>query len=297
MKKILWSLAVYTLLTMDLAIIVAQPRWPQVNNETKAGSRWWWHGSAVNQENLKWNISEYAKAGIGTLEITPIYGVKGNSANNILFMSSQWLDMFQYAVEQGREHGIDIDMTTGTGWPFGGPMVKLSESACKLGTEEIKITGDGSKEQTMTLTKSIGQLQRVLAFPQSGNNGTVTDLTEMVDGKKVKWTAPMGNWRIIAVFCEPGVMQVKRPSPGSEGYVLDYFDAEASKGLAAAGLESRVPVLFGVLTCDTLDQALIRAGSKAGNKGADCAVTAIEMANLLKNIRRQANTEEKSYNA
>lgn len=227
MKKILWSLAVYTLLTMDLAIIVAQPRWPQVNNETKAGSRWWWHGSAVNQENLKWNISEYAKAGIGTLEITPIYGVKGNSANNILFMSSQWLDMFQYAVEQGREHGIDIDMTTGTGWPFGGPMVKLSESACKLGTEEIKITGDGSKEQTMTLTKSIGQLQRVLAFPQSGNNDTVTDLTEMVDGKKVKWTAPMGNWRIIAVFCEPGVMQVKRPSPGSEGYVLDYFDAEA----------------------------------------------------------------------
>ena len=79
---------------------------------------------------------------------------------------------------------------------------------------------------------------------------------------------------------------------------FDYVAAEASKGLAAAGLESRVPVLFGVLTCDTLDQALIRAGSKAGNKGADCALGAIEMANLLRNIRRQnQTTEEKNYNA
>lgn len=66
---------------------------------------------------------------------------------------------------------------------------------------------------------------------------------------------------------------------------FDYVAAEMSKGLASVGLENRVPILFGVLTCDNLEQALIRAGSKAGNKGADCAVGAIEMANLLKNIR------------
>ncbi len=78
---------------------------------------------------------------------------------------------------------------------------------------------------------------------------------------------------------------------------FDYVAAEMSKGLATVGLKHRVPVAFGVLTTDTLEQALIRAGSKAGNKGADCAVTAIEMANLLKTIRRQTNTEEKTYNA
>lgn len=79
---------------------------------------------------------------------------------------------------------------------------------------------------------------------------------------------------------------------------FDYVAAEASKGLANVGLEHRVPVLFGVLTCDTLDQALIRAGSKAGNKGADCAVGAIEMANLLRNVRRTTQeTGEKTYNA
>jgi 6,7-dimethyl-8-ribityllumazine synthase len=66
---------------------------------------------------------------------------------------------------------------------------------------------------------------------------------------------------------------------------FDYVAAEMSKGLAHVGMEHRVPVVFGVLTCDTLEQALLRAGSKAGNKGADCACAAIEMANLLKNIR------------
>ena len=79
---------------------------------------------------------------------------------------------------------------------------------------------------------------------------------------------------------------------------FDYVAAECSKGLASVGLENRVPVVFGVLTCDNLDQALLRAGSKAGNKGSDCAVTAIEMANILKTIRRQNNnSEEKVQNA
>ena len=80
---------------------------------------------------------------------------------------------------------------------------------------------------------------------------------------------------------------------------FDYVAAESSKGLASVGLEHRVPVLFGVLTCDTLDQALLRSGSKAGNKGADCALGAIEMANLMKNIRKNNSqeTEVKTYNA
>ena len=79
---------------------------------------------------------------------------------------------------------------------------------------------------------------------------------------------------------------------------FDYVAAECSKGLASIGLESRTPVLFGVLTCNNLEQALIRAGSKAGNKGADCALGAIEMANLLKNIRLNNNNNNlESVNA
>ena len=63
---------------------------------------------------------------------------------------------------------------------------------------------------------------------------------------------------------------------------FDYVAAESAKGLAQVALASPKPVAFGVLTCDTLEQAVERAGAKAGNKGADAALTAIEMANLFR---------------
>ncbi len=64
----------------------------------------------------------------------------------------------------------------------------------------------------------------------------------------------------------------------------DYVCAELSKGIASVSMSSGIPVLFGVLTTDTIEQAVERAGTKAGNKGAQCAQSAIEMANLIKKI-------------
>lgn len=71
---------------------------------------------------------------------------------------------------------------------------------------------------------------------------------------------------------------------GSTGH-YDYVCAEVSKGIAAVGLETEVPVIFGVLTCDNIEQAIERAGTKAGNKGADAAKSAIEMADLISKIQ------------
>jgi 6,7-dimethyl-8-ribityllumazine synthase len=62
----------------------------------------------------------------------------------------------------------------------------------------------------------------------------------------------------------------------------DYVCAEVSKGVAQVSLQTGVPVIFGVLTTDNIEQAIERAGTKAGNKGSDAAKTAIEMANLVK---------------
>ena len=64
----------------------------------------------------------------------------------------------------------------------------------------------------------------------------------------------------------------------------DYVCAEVSKGIATVSLQSQIPVLFGVLTTDTIEQAIERAGTKAGNKGYDCALSAVEMVNLLREI-------------
>ncbi len=80
-----------------------------------------------------------------------------------------------------------------------------------------------------------------------------------------------------AVLCLGAVIK------GSTSH-YDYVCAEVSKGIAAVGLNTGVPTLFGVLTTDNIEQAIERAGTKAGNKGYDAACSAIEMVNLMKNI-------------
>jgi len=83
--------------------------------------------------------------------------------------------------------------------------------------------------------------------------------------------------RYDAVICLGAVIRGATPH-------FDYIAAEASKGIANAGLKTGLPVIFGVITTDSIEQAIERAGTKAGNKGADAAGSAIEMANLFKSM-------------
>ncbi|MDD4239164.1 MAG: 6,7-dimethyl-8-ribityllumazine synthase [Desulfotomaculaceae bacterium] len=80
-----------------------------------------------------------------------------------------------------------------------------------------------------------------------------------------------------AVICLGAVIRGATPH-------FDYVAGEVTKGVAKVGLDSGIPTIFGVITADTIEQAIERAGTKAGNKGWDAAVTAIEMANLMRNI-------------
>jgi 6,7-dimethyl-8-ribityllumazine synthase len=85
--------------------------------------------------------------------------------------------------------------------------------------------------------------------------------------------------RYDAVICLGAVIRGSTPH-------FEYVSSEVSKGVAMVGLESGVPVIFGVVTTDTLEQAIERAGSKAGNKGWAAAVAAIEMANLVESVEK-----------
>jgi 6,7-dimethyl-8-ribityllumazine synthase len=84
--------------------------------------------------------------------------------------------------------------------------------------------------------------------------------------------------RFHAVICLGAVIRGSTPH-------FEYIAAEVSKGVAMVGLEGEVPVTFGVLTTDNLEQAIERAGTKAGNKGWDAALSAIEMANLYREMK------------
>ena len=83
--------------------------------------------------------------------------------------------------------------------------------------------------------------------------------------------------RFDAVICLGAVIRGATPH-------FEYISAEVSKGIASVGLEAEIPVVYGVLTTDTIEQAIERAGTKSGNKGADAAMAAIEMVDLFKKI-------------
>ena len=83
--------------------------------------------------------------------------------------------------------------------------------------------------------------------------------------------------RFDAVICLGAVIRGSTPH-------FDYIGAEVSKGVAMAGMESEIPIIFGVITTDTIEQAIERAGTKAGNKGWSAAIAAVEMANLFELI-------------
>ena len=228
MKNLLTLIAL--VLTQAIVPLHAQ-EWPTANPEAKPGARWWWLGSAVDKENLQWNIQQYAQHGIGALEITPIYGVQGNEANNIPYLSDKWMEMLRFTQEQGRQQGVEIDMATGTGWPFGGPWVPLEESACKVLFVDTTLIGkmiERLELQVPEKDRKYSRLQKVMAYTRTG----AYDVTSEVKDGQLTWTAPKGQLnedelRVIAVFVRYGVMKVKRAAPGGEGLVVDHFDKQA----------------------------------------------------------------------
>jgi hypothetical protein len=109
--------------------------WPEVKQEHKPWTRWWWMGSAVDKENLTRELTDFAAAGLGGVEITPIYGAKGYEDRFIDFLSPKYVEILAHTAAEGKRLGIAIDMATGTGWPFGGSFTQPKDAELKI---EIK---------------------------------------------------------------------------------------------------------------------------------------------------------------
>ena len=156
------------LICSGITICQAQT-WPTPSPEAKAGTRWWWLGSAVDKTNLQWNLSEYARAGIGAVEITPLYGVQGNDKNNIDFLSPRWMQALKDVQDISRPLGIEVDMNCGTGWPFGGPQVSLEQAACKAIFKDSIVNGKN------IYRVEIGRTKQKVKRAAPGGEGWVVD--------------------------------------------------------------------------------------------------------------------------
>ncbi|GGN09826.1 glycosyl hydrolase family 2 [Dyadobacter beijingensis] len=115
----------------------------------KPWTYWWWMGSAVNKADITAQLEYFSKSGVGGVHIIPIYGVKGYEKQNISFLSPQWLEVMQHTIREGKRLGLGVDMTTGTGWPFGGPNVSPAMAAQSMtvtdGKPVVKPTGQKVK--------------------------------------------------------------------------------------------------------------------------------------------------------
>lgn len=179
--------------------------WPQATPEMRPGTRWWWLGSAVDSINLRRSIEEYASAGMGSVEITPIYGVKGNDRNEIKYLSPEWMKMLSLVETEAGANGILVDMNQGTGWPFGGPEVTLDNAACKA----------------IFLIDTVSRgLTPVKPLPDKGKPMAklIAESRRRLEGNKEE---------VIRAYLSRTLQTVKRAAPGGEGYVLDHFDRNA----------------------------------------------------------------------
>src|ERR1700690_2238134 len=95
-------------------------QWAAPTTENKLWTRWWWMGNAVDEKNLTKILEQFHDAGMGGVEICPIYGAYGAENRYLDFLSPKWMTMLAHTVRETKRLGMITDMTTGTGWPFGG---------------------------------------------------------------------------------------------------------------------------------------------------------------------------------
>lgn len=240
---------------------IEKVEWPQITTENKPMTRWWWLGNILEKKDLSEAIKTYADAGIGGLEITPIYGVKGQEDRFIDYLTDEWTDKLVFTLNEAQKHDMVVDMATGTGWPFGGPWV-TPDDACKYMTYKTYSLKAGQKLEEKVemvqkpMLRTIGRrvsfdeivdpivankdLQQI-AFEQVryekpmplvtlmayGNNNEKIELTDKVSNGNLDWTAPEGKWKLYAVFQGWHGKMVERAAPGGEGDVIDHFNKSA----------------------------------------------------------------------
>lgn len=179
-------------------------------------------GSAVDKANLTRELGRYRAAGYGGVHIIPIYGAKGWESNYISYLSPKWMEMLDHTVREARRMDLGVDMTTGTGWCFGGgPYVGEKEGNASVVVRTFDVAAGAKLVEKFEAEK----IQALVAFPQTG---APVELTARIaaDGS-VDWVAPAGDWKVYAVSQRLNAQKVKRPAPGGEGPMLNLIYPDA----------------------------------------------------------------------
>ena len=194
--------------------------WPTATREMRPWTRWWWLGSAVDREDLTRQLTLFSQAGLGGVEICPIYGAKGYEDRFLPFLAPRWMEMLAHTSNEAARLGLGLDLTTGTGWPFGGPWVSAEDASSSVILKRYDLAAGSPLADKLPA----GRLQCLMAVPETGE---AVDLVSRVRDGRLDWIAPPGQWRLYCVTQSGPIQKVKRAAPGGEGDVLDPYSVKA----------------------------------------------------------------------
>lgn len=207
----LFAATFFSVFPMTATLAADELAWPAPTAQNRLWTRWWWLGNAVDAPGITGQLEQFKLAGLGGVEICPIYGTLGAEDKYIPFLSPQWMDMLSHTYRETKRLDMAVDMTTGTGWPFGGPMVNpaMASASLTLRTYDHYPTPEELPR---------GTLLCLMLYPP--DNEPPSDVT----GKQVKAVAGS---RFVAAVTNSQIQKVKRSAPGGEGNVLDPYSVES----------------------------------------------------------------------
>ncbi len=140
------------------------PDWPAIDGENRVWTRWWWHGSAVTPQGITAQLTTLRDAGFGGVELTPIFGVIGEEADFVTYLSEDWMTLLGHTLEEAERLGLQVDMATGTGWPFGGPWVEEEDASKYLAWKSYALS-EGERLDTLLRYDQAPILRRMENIP------------------------------------------------------------------------------------------------------------------------------------
>ena len=197
------------------------PAWPfQIGAGQRPGTYWWCPGSAFNKDDIDYNLQRFRDGGFGFVHMIPIYGARGAEDRDITYLSPQWMEMLNHTVRKAQALGLFVDMTTGTGWCFGGPNVPPQEACAQVVVTNFTVAA--GQKPTAKLDRA--NTQGVFAFSADGKCVELSD--KLGEDDRLNWIAEGGLWQVWAVSQKP-TSKVKRPAAGGEGFMLNPIYADA----------------------------------------------------------------------
>lgn len=187
--------------------------WPEPTQTSKPWTRWWWMGNAVDHDNLQRELKEMHSAGIGGVEITPIYGVKGEEHRFIEYLSPQFTEVLNFTIEKANQLGMGVDLPPGSGWRCGGPFVPEEKGLWSLRIQKQEL----KKGEQWQAPKNGGTLAAA-SFLNMAGNATVVNV-------EATFEAPE-NGAVYMAFRIKNRDMVKRAADGGQGWAIDTFNED-----------------------------------------------------------------------